>query len=465
MNNNRFYPIKKALTCLLLVSMFLQQTGIVVHAENYSFTDHADEQSEAEAVQEGVPEQQPEDNSVNSTEEIRSGKLVEQEDLPEDDLFTGIIEDDQNVQHEESAAAAGADQPEEVSVQEGHSLIMRIVDEEGGTFGEKYEGIELPEFNGILDLSGASPYEGEVTRVVPVEGTKRLYLDTYSYTGTFLADGQEIRALKAVPVYEESDESDVIAESPVDKGIELLFDMQQEETADAGDVPKDIVYSYSKDGETFTEFTEDAELVLHYALSYKKTKYVYSDRNIRVEASVEDPNAIPDDAVLSVTPIMEETNKAAFDAYIAALNDNAEKIASQSAQGSVSEYSAANTLLYDIAFLVQKTDEDGNILPGEFVEVKPSGDAVSISMKFKNGQLSKELKAENTEDIQIVHLPVSDTLIADVDTTQEIIEGSSQDLYSHEEMVDNITAEVIEVQDAKLDSTENVSFEAEDFSA
>ena len=116
--------------------------------------------------------------------------------------------------------------------------------------------------------------------------------------------------------------------------------------------------------------------------------YGYSDNSIQVTAQVLDPAAVPDNAELVVTPIVYGD---AYDAYMSALNDQVE-----------GHYDESNTLLYDIAFLAPKADENGNILEGEFVEIKPSCDSVSITMQFIGNQLTENLNAGSKEEIQIV---------------------------------------------------------------
>ena len=51
MKNNRHSTLRKALSFLLLVSMFSQQTGMVTLAEDFPFTDQAEEQTAVYPVQ------------------------------------------------------------------------------------------------------------------------------------------------------------------------------------------------------------------------------------------------------------------------------------------------------------------------------------------------------------------------------------------------------------------------------
>jgi hypothetical protein len=86
---------------------------------------------------------------------------------------------------------------------------------------------------------------------------------------------------------------------------------------------------------------------------------------------IADPEAIPDDAKFVVKAITQEEHKKAYDAYMAALNEYASENANPADQEKADSepvYSDANTMLYDIAFLSQKSDEEGNPVDGEFVE-------------------------------------------------------------------------------------------------
>lgn len=301
-------------------------------------------------------------------------------------------------------------QTEEVPAGMDSVFVTAVLGDSDDPISDAYIDVLVPVAEATLDLT-ESPIREEITRAVPVAGTQRLYVESFKYDYATI-DGAQITSL----------------------------------------AKKDI--------------TEDTVIYLHYSSAQIKTKYVYEDKDIKVTAVVQDPEVIPDNAILSVTQITEELNKVAFDAYMTALNNHSDQIAEQAAREEVSEYNAANTLLYDIAFLVPKADEEENVLEGQYVEIQPSGNAVSINMQFKGKQLSKELKAENTEDIQIVHLPIADSLAGTVDKTQDIIDGSEQELYTGEEIVESIVPETVDVQTANLTKkTENVEFETPAFSA
>ena len=156
-----------------------------------------------------------------------------------------------------------------------------------------------------------------------------------------------------------------------------------------------------------------------------KRVYTYEDDQVSVTATLSDPAAVPDDAEFKVTPI---TANSAVNAYLEALNKNSDE---------ETEFTEENTLLYDIAFLVDKMDEDGNVISGEKVEFEPEVGTVKIEIKYKKSQLTGELGATDDEDVEIKHLPLSDAVLESVDTTVEATNISANDI-----KVEDVRAEV-----------------------
>ncbi|MDO4188653.1 MAG: FctA domain-containing protein, partial [Lachnospiraceae bacterium] len=156
-----------------------------------------------------------------------------------------------------------------------------------------------------------------------------------------------------------------------------------------------------------------------------KRVYTYDDDQVSVTATLSDPKAVPDDADFVVTPI---TAQKAVDAYLEALNRNSDE---------ETEYTEENTILLDIAFLVDKKDEEGNVIPGEKVEFEPEVGTVKIEINYKKSQLTGELGATENEDVEIKHLPLSDSVLDTVDTTAEATNISANDI-----KVEDVRAEV-----------------------
>ena len=90
-----------------------------------------------------------------------------------------------------------------------------------------------------------------------------------------------------------------------------------------------------------------------------RTEYTYSDSNVSVKVTLQKADAVPDDADLVVTRVTDRTDGYNYDAYMDALNDQAED---------GKEYTSDNTLLYDIAFMYEEKDAEGNGT-GKVIEV------------------------------------------------------------------------------------------------
>ena len=140
-----------------------------------------------------------------------------------------------------------------------------------------------------------------------------------------------------------------------------------------------------------------------------KTEDVYKGNGIRVTAVLDDPAAIPDDAELIAKPINKGSSEYDFNAYMDALNN-----------GSGSRYDEHNTLLYDIAFI------------REGVELQPTTGKVSVTFEFLDSQLSDSLGAKKSSDVNVVHLPLTDTLKEKYNTTADADNISSDDIIVEE---------------------------------
>ena len=124
-----------------------------------------------------------------------------------------------------------------------------------------------------------------------------------------------------------------------------------------------------------------------------KRVYEYEDEDVKVTATIEKAEAVPDDAYFSVTKIEPDSEEYNFNSYMDALNDNAQDGTS---------YHSGNTLLYDIAFY---TDED------KTEEIEPEEGSVSVAIQFKKDQLNSEIGVEKEDDIEITHLKENEQTI------------------------------------------------------
>jgi len=149
----------------------------------------------------------------------------------------------------------------------------------------------------------------------------------------------------------------------------------------------------------------------------EKRVYEYRDADVYVTATLEDPEAIPDDADFVVTKLDRTTSDYNYDAYMQALNNNADAITGE--ENSV--ISDSDVLLYDIAFYTK--DENGNR-----IELQPEDSSVSIKIRFKKDQLKDELGAESAENVTTVHLPLADSVKEGVNTTAEATDITASDI-------------------------------------
>lgn len=193
------------------------------------------------------------------------------------------------------------------------------------------------------------------------------------------------------------------------------------------------------------EITEDAELHLSYYKVNTKTEFTYTDNSkVSVKAVLSDPGALPDGIQLVVSEVTPQTEGYNYNAYMQALNDNAETIANEAGFDETSEYTDTNTLMYDIAFMF-----DGK-------EYEPAEGTVSISIEFKENQLTNDLSVSSKEDIAVVHLPIKTEVMEspEITSTQEATDISSKD----------IEVKTLADASAEVEGNEKIEFSSESFS-
>lgn len=278
-------------------------------------------------------------------------------------------------------------------------LSVSVVDEFGTEINEGRYSISDLSFDkdGVLKLSDKSPV-GKVRK----EGSDK----NFEYTGASI-NGAKIVSLKKQKLSEIASisavsvsgiEADIVSPAAVDADFD--------------------VFSYSTDGESFVEIKNDATLVLSFT-DGTKTEYDYEDDSVKVVAKLQKAGAVPSDAALKVTPVTKASTGYNYDAYMAALNENADRIAANQGKEEKIEYTEDNTLLYDIAFIVEKTDDNGNVIEGEYTEVQPEEGSVKISIEFKDKKLTDDLSASKAEDVSVVHLPLVQEIKDVIDTTAD----------------------------------------------
>ena len=248
----------------------------------------------------------------------------------------------------------------------------------------------------------------------------------------------------------EQDEQDAVEPASADKSTDITeeaepskeeADAVQEEEKAAEDTPQaeEVPAEGKETLPATTEAEGTSEVKAEEEIPAVKTEYTYHDDYVDVVATLQRADAVPDDAELVVTPVTPQADGYNYDAYMDALNDQAEE---------GKEYNSDNTLLYDIAFMYEEKDAEGNGT-GRMVEYQPEFGAVNISISFKQNQLSDQIVTEGneSEEVEILHLPLSDSVRDSVDTTADATDISKDDI-----RVESVQSEQIDV------SGENVEF-------
>lgn len=289
------------------------------------------------------------------------------------------------------------------------NLKATIVDEFGDEIGEDYTDMELPEF--VDDVLVLDDVDTPPVADVQIEnGPDKLIKYTY-------------------------------VEAAIDKKVIVALQrekMTDEETGETG-----YAYFYTEDGEKWKAIREDNTVYFKYS-DGKKSVYEYEDDQVSVVATLQHANAIPDDAEFIVTPITSESEGYNYDAYMQALNENSEEILGTQSDEEAPAINENNVLLYDIGFFI--TDEEGNR-----TELQPADGAVKISVNFKQNQLEEELGSTEDAEVKVVHLPLTDEVKENTETTEDATAISTAD----------IKVEVV----ANTASEEAVDFTLSDFSA
>lgn len=296
--------------------------------------------------------------------------------------------------------------PEEEKPEEYKIITVKatMVDEFGDEIGEDYTDMDLPvNEDGILVLDDVENPPFANFDVEPETGKVIRY--TYTHAEIDDVTVSEIRRQEA----------------------------SDDESGETG-----FVYDYKPVNSDSVILTEDTTVKLVYS-DGKKTVYTYDDNQVSVTATLQHANAIPDDAEFVVTPITAESEAYSYDAYIEALNLNADKILGE--ENSVIE--AKDVLLYDVAFMI--TDEEGNR-----VEVQPQNGSVEINIRFKNKQLEEELAVSEEDELVLVHLPLEDAVKENYDTTADATDLEATDVKV--EVIDEVVTAADEKAVFELDN-------------
>ncbi len=254
-------------------------------------------------------------------------------------------------------------------------------------------------------------------------------IEGYFYIGAFYQDSE---IAKISPVFG----ADVSDASDASDDQEAVDNTEDETQAITG-------YNFTTVDGGSIEITEDAEITYSYVKASEETEFKFSDSQVAIRAIVNVPGAFPEGVEFTAAEVTA-SSEYNYEAYMDALNENAESIASDAGLENAMEYSENNTLMYDIAFMY------------EGKEIQPAEGSVSISMKFKDNQLSDSLLASSEEDITVVHLPIKEEVkeSTEIASTAEATDISASD----------ITVETLTDATAKIGDTDKVEFSSDNFS-
>ena len=341
------------------------------------------------------------------------------------------------------------------------SLKATLVDEFGTEIDPvKYTKIDLPQFgsDGILYLDDAanSPYAD----ITVTDQNDAFKVTKYTYMKASIEDETVVALRKDDAVNAGEDDSAALYTSISEAVSSDASDAASSACSADAAVQPFSGYSYTTDGTTWKELTEDTVIKMSFS-DGKKTEYVYEDSTIKVTAKLQKANAIPDDAELKVTPVTQETKGYDYDAYMKALNKNANAIDKESGNTENSSfdetskqndaYNKNNTLLYDIAFMTS----DQDTTDGKPTEYEPTDGAVTLSVEFKNQQLSKDLAVEKPADLTVIHLPLKDDAKDNITSTKAATDITA----------DDVNVDVIKTKDLSVDAKENqVAFSTDSLS-
>ncbi len=158
----------------------------------------------------------------------------------------------------------------------------------------------------------------------------------------------------------------------------------------------------------------------------RKTIYIAFGKGVKVTATLEDANAVPDDARLRVTEIDDDEMYAA---YLEAMDEAEPEI----------EHTKDNTVLRDISFIMK--DEDG-----EETEYEPKEGSVKITIEYLENHLQDWFGVEDAAEVKTYHLPLAEGVKAEGEKTIDVKNVKASDINVQELDSDVKTEKTVEVE-------------------
>ena len=158
----------------------------------------------------------------------------------------------------------------------------------------------------------------------------------------------------------------------------------------------------------------------------RKTIYIAFGKGVKVTATLEDANAVPDDARLRVTEIDDDEMYAA---YLEAMDEAEPEI----------EHTKENTVLRDISFIMK--DENG-----EETEYEPTEGSVKITIEYLENYLQDWFGVEDAAEVKTYHLPLAEGVKAEGEKTIDVQNVKASDINVQELDSEAKTEKKVEVE-------------------
>ena len=157
-------------------------------------------------------------------------------------------------------------------------------------------------------------------------------------------------------------------------------------------------------------------------------KIIYTDirAGIKVTATLEDADAVPDDARLHVSEIKD---KKMYAAYLEAMDEAEPEI----------KHTKKNTVLRDISFIMK--DEDG-----KEIEYEPKEGSVKITIEYLENHLQDWFGVEDAAEVKTYHLPLAEGVKAEGEKTIDVKNVKASDINVQELDSDVKTEKTVEVE-------------------
>ncbi len=396
------------------------------------------------ALPEEIAEVFEPENPESGTENL-TGEIGETEEIPEFESWTeslsGEIEEIEEIpefeNQTESETESLSGEIEEISEFESWTeSLSEEIEEIPGTdsmaesmAAEAEEIAEIPEADSAVESIAA-----EAEEIAEI-------FDAESATESMVTEVEEIAEIPYTDSMVESMAAEVeeIAEIP---DAESAVESMVAEAEEIAEIPGADSMAESMESAAESMVTEVEEIAEVPARNERAVFETETD-GVTVRAVLEHPEALPAGVELVVTPVTRYTEGYNYDAYLEALNENADMIGysigddglvaaaerqTEETSDSRKIYTSENTLFYDVAFMAERgEDGDGQTGDGR-VEAEPEEGSVRLTFTFRNRQLTRNLDAENADAMTLVHLPLTEDVREAVDSTADATDISPSDI-------------------------------------